>query len=199
LRNLKELTIQSNDKLVRIDGCLGRHSSLVFLDLFGCPNLVKVDLCENNCISKLRIGSWTDQNPILNEFSKLSRLNEIIIDNYRTSEIDLEFIKSKDISIIKVYCPSVENIKTLSLQSELETLRISRQVNCTLKDLSYIELLSLEKLKHLELNLGGKLTRMEFEEFIGRFKNLSYVELFDTYWTEHGAFVVNGVDVYINN
>lgn len=199
LVKLREITIQGNDLLESIQGSLGIQESLEYIDLFGCPFLTNFDISEYNRIKKLRIGSWTDSNPVSNEFKKLKYLQEVTIDNYRTDSISIDFLIGKAIWKLKIYCPSKENIATILGLQNLNKLEISRQINCSKTSLHYAELSTIKSLKELQLNLGGNCSISEFKEYIGKFENLEYVQLIDTYWKENGYAQMNKVKVYINN
>lgn len=199
LPKLKELTIQGNKELIAINGELGKQETLIFLDLFGNTKLESIKISTDNNISKLRIGSWSDKNPIFKEFNNLKSLREVIIDNYRTQSIDISFLRKQKIENLKIYCPNKENIDIITTLENLKDLMISRQINCRESSLVFNELSNLEKLERLELNLGGNTTRESFEKYIYKFPNLSNVILIDTNWSEYGEIEVKKIKVYINN
>ena len=180
LLELKELTIQSNEQLVEISGKLGSQESLTFLDIFGNPKLNSFNVSKDNHILKLRIGSWSNKTPIHKEFHKIKMLKEIIIDNYISETIDINFLKHQNIEKMKIYCPTEDNILTISSLENLNDLRINRRVKCQDEILVYTGLHKLNELEFLELNLGGFTSKEALANYIGNFKSLKKVKLVDT-------------------
>lgn len=182
LQVLKVLNLRKNVNLLSVNGDIGKCSKLRELEIFECDNLKRLEISENTNLIRLRIGSWSTEFNIQIGLGNFLNLQTVIIDNYRSSNLSLEFLLGKPITELKVYCPTKEHLEVIREIITLETVGIWRQIKCSNQSFLYTELTSLTNLVSLTLNLGDLNSSEQFIEYVTSLKNLEYINLIDTKW-----------------
>lgn len=181
---LQVFNLNSNERLYAIRGDFGQCAHLKEIEIFQCDKLKELDISENKSIKRIRIGSWNPEFNLQNTFDKLKNLEIVIIDNYKSSNFIIDFLKGKPVKELKIYCPSSKHIPVIKELQFLEILGLWREPNCSDQSFLYKELTAISSLKQLTLNIGKLDSSKEFIDYISLFKGIDYVKLIDTKWDQ---------------